>query len=132
VSRRQDVDVVDQGPSAELSTPVEERGDPGPLSHVGVVSTHDPLLVLVPVLGPARRGRDGRVGRCRRGLGRGLIGGLARRRLPGRGFGGRWLPGWGFGGRWLPGWGFGGRWPRRRMGGDRGQSGVSGRWGVGR
>jgi hypothetical protein len=120
------VDVVDQGPSAELSTPVEERGDPGPLSHVGVVSTHDPLLVLVAVLGPARGGRDGRVGRCRRGLigglGRGLIGGLARRRLPGRGFGGRWLPGWGFGGRW----------PRRRMGGDRGQSGVSGRWGVGR
>lgn len=49
----QDVPVIDQRPSAELSPPVEERSDPGPLPYVSVVSTDDPLLVLVAVFGAA-------------------------------------------------------------------------------
>jgi len=69
----QHVFVVDERPAAELSSSVEERGDPRPFARVRVLTTDDALLILITVLRAALReitvGVDRRLagrGRCRR------------------------------------------------------------------
>lgn len=55
VRRSQHVFVIDERAAAELPAGVEERGDPRPLAWIGVLSTDDTLLVLIPVFRAALR-----------------------------------------------------------------------------
>lgn len=93
MGRRQDVSVVDERAAAELSSGVEEGGDPRPFARVCGLPAHDALLILIAVLRAAlrqvearRAGDGGRLAGGRRG-GRGRPPGRLLRRPRGGGAG---------------------------------------------
>ena len=51
MSRSQNVSVINEGTTANLSTSVEQRSDPRPFAKISILTSDDSLLFLITILG---------------------------------------------------------------------------------